>query len=201
MKTNERTTQSAALKRLPETFTLAHARKSGIAPTTLYRLRDAGEVSTIARGLYRKTDKPADLDLLEIAIRSPSATICLTSALARYGLTDAIPSAIDIAIPRGTRAPATATAAAWHHFDPDTFGIGRSTIQIEGSCERIGLYEPVRCIVDTFRLRGTEGTDQAIEALRRWLRTRGAQPAELMRMAEQLPRSEGPIRQALEYLL
>ncbi|MFA7267020.1 MAG: type IV toxin-antitoxin system AbiEi family antitoxin domain-containing protein [Candidatus Nanopelagicales bacterium] len=201
METNEHPIHSAALKQLPETFTLADARKSGIAPTTLYRLRDAGEVTTIARGLYRKTDKPADLDLLEIAIRAPLATICLTSALARYGLTDAIPSAIDIAIPRGTRAPATATAAAWHLFDPDTFTIGRSTIQVEGALERIGLYEPMRCIADAFRLRGTEGTDQAVEALRRWLRTRDAQPAALMRMAQQLPRAEGPTRQALEYLL
>ncbi|MHB2022630.1 MAG: hypothetical protein ACYCO3_04760, partial [Mycobacteriales bacterium] len=49
---------------------------------------------------------PVDSDLIEIAERVPHATLCLETALARHGLIDAIPVAIDIAIPRGSTRPA-----------------------------------------------------------------------------------------------
>jgi hypothetical protein len=47
----------------------------------------------------------ADLDLLLVAERAPLGTLCLTSALARHELTDEIPSACDIALPRGAWRP------------------------------------------------------------------------------------------------
>lgn len=89
------------------------------------------------------------------AIRRPDATICLTSALAHYDLTDAIPRALDIALPRGSRLPSTEAAIAWHLFDRETFDLGRTEIEIPGSALRIGIYSPERCIADAFRLRGT----------------------------------------------
>jgi hypothetical protein len=55
--------------------------------------------------------------------------------------------------------------------------------------------------VDAFRARGREGHEVGYEALRRWLRTRGAEPARLLEMAQQLPRGLTPIRLALEALL
>lgn len=47
--------------------------------------------------------------------------ICLASALTHHDLTDAIPAALDIAIPRWSRTPASTGAIAWHHFDRATF--------------------------------------------------------------------------------
>ena len=45
------------------------------------------------------------------------------------------------------------------------------------------------------------GDDEiATEALRNWLRLRGSRPAKLIEIARQIPRSEGPLRTALEYL-
>jgi predicted transcriptional regulator of viral defense system len=54
------------------------------------------------------TGKPADAppvddDLVEIAERVSRATLCLETALALHGLIDAIPAAIDIAVPRRQR--------------------------------------------------------------------------------------------------
>lgn len=189
------------LNALPETFSQAEAARLGLPPATLYRLRDAGRISAIARGLYKRTTDPADLDLLEIAIRAPNATLCLTSALARHGLTDAIPETIDIAIPRGSYAPGTTTPTTWHRFDRDTFNLGRTTIPIEGTLELIGIYDPERCIADMYRLRGVEGHEAATDALRRWLKMRGNSPADLLRVARKLPRAEGPIRRELAILL
>ncbi|MDI6024053.1 hypothetical protein QBL02_10900 [Leucobacter sp. UT-8R-CII-1-4] len=50
---------------------------------------------------------PADWEQIEAATRRPDATICLLSVLAHYDLTDAIPDALDVAIPRGARAQNT----------------------------------------------------------------------------------------------
>jgi predicted transcriptional regulator of viral defense system len=90
-------------KSLPPIFTYAQARAAGLSKHELYRRRDAGKLELIVRGLYRRADaEVADIDLIEIAARVPKATLCLTTALSRHGLSDEIPAVIDIAIPRGT---------------------------------------------------------------------------------------------------
>ncbi len=98
------------------------------------------------------------------------------------------PARIDLALPRGTRRPATSQTIQWHHFDGDTFTIGRSTTAIEGSDATVGLYSAERSIVDAFRLRSTVGYELGIEALRTWLRRRGSHPpSSLLSIADALP--------------
>lgn len=190
------------LSKLPQqVFRQTEAARAGINSRDLYRLRDAGAVEQISRGLYRRTDTPAvDLDLLEIALRSRTATICLTSALAHHGLVDAVPSRTDIAIPRGTRAPVTIAAVRWHRFDSASFDLGRAELPVEGAETTIGIYSAERSIVDAYRLRGIEGYEIATEALRNWLRRRDSNPSSLVVIAEGLPRASSPLRQALEFL-
>ncbi len=186
---------------LAETFSYAQARAAGLTRHRLYQLRDSGMIEQIDRGLYRRADADiGNLDLIAAATRIPSSTLCLGTALARHGLSDVIPSRIDIAIPRGHRRPATPATIQWHFFDPDTFEIGRDTIAV-GDHLRIGLYSPERCIIDAFRMRGIEGHEQAYEALRRWLKARGAQPGKLLKMAQQFPRAATPLRRALDAML
>jgi predicted transcriptional regulator of viral defense system len=185
---------------LGPTFSYDEARRAGWSKRSLYARRDAGEIEPIARGLYRWADaEPADLELVEIGRRSPFATICLASALARHELTDENPPSINIALPRTSRPPRTTAPVTWHRFAPETFDVGRNTMGVEDV--QIGLYSPERSIVDAFRLRHLYGDDLAVEALKRWLRRRGSQPAELLKVAHLFPRSEGPIRRALQILL
>jgi predicted transcriptional regulator of viral defense system len=165
----------------------------------LWRATRAGQYDRIARGLYLPADLAADWDWLEASSRRPDATICLTSALAHYDLIDDIPAALDIALPRGSRTPATSSAIRWHLFDRATFNLGRSTIAIPGTDQSIGIYSPERCIADAFRLRGELGYELGRDALRQWLRRRG-QPAALMTMAAQLPRAKKPLLDALQAL-
>jgi len=172
----------------------------GMSRSSFYRQARAGNYEKIARGLYLPADgNAADWDWLEAASRHPRATICLTSALAHYDLIDDIPAALDIAIPRGTRSPATTGAIKWHHFAADTFNLGRSKIRIPSSTMIIGIYSPERCIADAFRLRGNNGYELGRNALREWLR-RGGKPADLMAIATKLPRTRGPILQMLDAL-
>ncbi|MFB9713472.1 type IV toxin-antitoxin system AbiEi family antitoxin domain-containing protein [Arthrobacter methylotrophus] len=196
--------QSPLLDRLPRgPFSLSDAAEHGVSHTSLYRMRSAGLVERIGSGLYvTGTGLEADIDLLEASRKAPLATICLNSALARHGLIDEIPASIDLAIPRGRTPPLLLAPVTWHLFDKATFEIGRSTISVEGTDEaRIGIYSPERSIVDAFRLRSTTGYETGIEALRNWLKRPGSQPARLMEIASSVPRSKGPLRQALEVLL
>jgi predicted transcriptional regulator of viral defense system len=187
---------------LPATFSYSQARAAGLSDRRLYALRDAGLVDQLGRGLFQRADAAggADPDLVEIAHRASRATLCLTTALARHGLTDAIPAAIDVALPRGQRHPRTRAPVIWHAFAPETFDLGRAELHLTDQIS-IGLYSPERCIIDAFRLRHLEGPETAVEALRRWLRRRGSQPAGLLTLAHAFPKAEPALRAALEILL
>ncbi|KHL02682.1 hypothetical protein LK10_11770 [Sinomonas humi] len=183
-------------------FTLRDAVASGVSKSSLYRMVASGTVEMIGSGLFAAEGAlEGDPDLLEAAHKAPQATICLASALARHQLIDEIPSAVDLALPRGKTPPELTAPVRWHVFDRGTFALGRSMVKIEGSHgAEIGLYSAERSIVDAFRLRGTVGYETGVEALRNWLRRRGAQPSQLMEIASALPRAKGPLRQALEVL-
>lgn len=176
------------------------AEQAGLSRSTLYRAAREGRLERIARGIYLPADAPAaDWGWIEAATRRPEATICLTSALAHHDLTDTIPGALDIAIPRGKRTPSTTGAIAWHQFDRATFDIGREEMPVSGTDLTIGIYSPERSIADAFRLRGEVGYELAREALKEWLRL-GGKPAQMMEIASRLPRTKSPVLHALEVL-
>jgi predicted transcriptional regulator of viral defense system len=194
--------RNESLLALPVTFTYSQARRGGLTERQLYQLRDDGILEVLGRGLFRRTDTNAlaDADLLGIARRSPRATLCLTSALARHGLTDEIPATIDVALPRGTYRPAVRAPVTWHLFDRDTFEIGRTTVPLDEQTS-IGLYDAPRSIIDAARLRHREGSELVYSALRRWLSRRGSSPSELLAMARRFPQAERTLREAMEILL
>lgn len=185
---------------MPAIFTHADARSLGVSDRVLYGWRDRGQVEQLARGIFVQPDLPADPDLVEIAVRAPDATLCLTTALARHGLVDDISPTIDAALPRSRRAPRTTAPATWHRFDEDTFDIGRDEIMVYGKL-MIGIYDARRSIVDAFRLRHLCGEDLAVDAVRRWLAGRGNQPAELLDVARHFPTAEHSLRRVLQVLL
>lgn len=188
-------------RRLPAVFTYSEARTAGLSAERLYAWRDQGILDQVGRGLYRWSDADeVDQDLLEIAHRAPRGTLCLVTALARHGLTDTIPPQIDIAIPRGSRIPALRDTVSVHVFALDTFDVGRDELVI-GKNLSIGIYSPIRTLVDIIRLRHREGSDVAWQALRRWLARKGSQPAALLSMARQFHGAETAVRDALQFVL
>jgi predicted transcriptional regulator of viral defense system len=185
---------------LPETFTAAQASLGGLSRRGLVALERAGDVERVARGIYRRSSaEPVDHDLLEIAVKAHRPTLCLISALARHELTDQIPAVHDIALPRGEWRPVVSAAVRWHRFDPDTFDVGRTEIDVDAA-HRIGLYDAPRSIVDAYRLRHLVGAETANEALRRWLRA-GGRPALLLRCSTPFPQARSAILNALQVLL
>jgi len=186
------------LGKMPDTFRFSEALEH-INKRQFYNLLDSGRITPIARGLYRKSDWHGDEDLIEIASSAPRATIALRSALARHDLIDDIPDMLDIALPRGAWAPRIGTPVRWHRFDPNTFDVGRETLDI-GAGKEIGIYSAQRSIIDAYRLKHHEGIDLGNEALKRWLR-HGGQPSELLRMARSFPHAQRALQQTLTILL
>ncbi|MGH3755540.1 MAG: type IV toxin-antitoxin system AbiEi family antitoxin domain-containing protein [Pseudonocardiaceae bacterium] len=190
------------LAALPATFTTGQAELAGLWRRDLYGLRDDGVVSEISRGVYRKVQAPetAHLALLAVAHRAPSAVVCLISALALHELTDEVPAAVQIAVPRGTYRPRIAyPPTEVSEFDPRTFDLGVHEREVAPG-ERVRIYGPARSVVDVMRLRHRVGEPVALRALRHWVQRPEADLAELLDYARALD-VEGPVRQAVEAVL
>lgn len=191
-----------AVNELAPAFTLEDAREAGLSKDQVYSLLDRGEIERVGRGVYVRPDviPPAFTALAAATALRDDATLCLTSALVHHDLSDAIPFASDIALPRGTHQPAGLANVSWHSFDPKTFQIGREHVDA-GEGVMVAIYSAERTVVDCFRLMHQEGSDVAHKALRRWIRGRGNTPARLLKVAGSFPKALPRIRQALEVLL
>lgn len=186
---------------LPESFTTGQAAAAGLASTSLYRLRDRGEVAELSRGVWRWADAaPTPYEsLLAVTLRAPHGTVCLISALALHELTDELPSAVDLAVARGaTRPQVSYPPVALHVFEPDTFELRREQVEVAPG-EQVPVYDPARSVVDALRLRHQVGADIAYGALRRLLGRRRGAAREVLEVSRILD-CEGPTRGALEVL-
>lgn len=187
---------------LNSVFTLADARSAGIRKRDVYRMLETGEVERVGRGVFVFGDRlePSLVALAAASAVRPEATMCLTSALVYHELSDAIPIATDIALPRGVRNPAGIAHVGWHSFALATFEVGREKIPNDDELS-LAVYSAERTIVDCFRLAHIEGADVANLALRRWLAKRGNSPASLLKTGASFPKATARLRSALETLL
>lgn len=153
------------------TLRTSEARSRGVHPRTLRHLEASGAIDKVSRGLYRLADaEPTRHDDLSIvAKRSPKAVITLLSAFDVHDLTDEIPHAVYIALPRGIHAPRLdyPPLHTVHVSDP-AYNAGIDVHQICGV--DVSVYTAPRAVVDGFKFRSTIGVDVATEALKRYLK-------------------------------
>ena len=190
---------AATLMDLPTTFTTRTARRLSLHPRDLYRLRDDGDVLELSRGVFRRADAPVASmpDFLAVAYRVPTAIVCCVPALVVHNLTDEMPRAIQIAVPRGQRPPYIEyPPTEVFRFDITTFDLGLSAVEAAPG-EPVRIYSAERTVVDLMRLRRRLGDPLAFSALRRYLRRRDARPGELLSLARALD-VLGPLRMALD---
>ncbi|MGA5301126.1 type IV toxin-antitoxin system AbiEi family antitoxin domain-containing protein [Nucisporomicrobium flavum] len=186
---------------LPSTFTTGQARAAGLHPRDLYAAREGGGLIELSRGVFRRADAPAAAhpDLLAVSLRAPRAVVCLLSAAAVHDLTDEIPMAVQIAVPRRTWPPKLdhppVEVFVW---DPATFELGLDSVEVAPG-ERARIYSPGRTAVDLMRMRNKLGESVAHIALRRYLGRRDARIAELFAYAKALD-VLGPVRAVIDVL-
>ncbi|MEO8062767.1 MAG: type IV toxin-antitoxin system AbiEi family antitoxin domain-containing protein [Pseudomonadota bacterium] len=170
----------------------------GVHTDALYMLRDSGRIVELGRGLYRlaEADEAEHPDLALVAARAPDAAICLISALSYHDITTQIPSAVHLAVPRGSyhgiRLPIAVTV---YRFDPKTFNKGLETHRVGGM--PLKIYSAARTVVDCFKFRNKLGLDVALEALRLARQRKRVQNKELLHYARLL-RVETPMSPYLQ---
>ena len=187
---------------VPATFTTAQARLAGVHFRDLYAARDSGLLMELSRGLFRKSEAPTPTypDLLAISRRAPRAVVCLLSAAAVHELTDELPEAVQLAVPRGTWAPTiTFPPVEVFVWDRAHFELGISQVEAAPG-EPVRVYSPTRTVVDLMRLRLRIGEAPAHIALRRYLARPGARVSELMEFSAALG-VLGPVRTLVEALI
>lgn len=155
----------------------SQALAKGVHPEALYKLIKDGQLTRLARGLYRLTSAGefSYPDLAVVAAKAPDGVLCLVSALAFHGITTQIPRAVYLAVPRGRYAGLRLRTppVKVYRFDRPTFHQGIEVHKIDGGAVRV--YSVARTLVDCFKYRNKLGLDVAIEALR-FARTRKRTP-------------------------
>jgi len=146
----------------------AEAIQLGIAPRTLYELRDAGILVQVSRGLYRLADLPplSQPDLVTVALRIPRGIICLISALDFHDLTTQIPHAVYVALPGDSERPRLSDPPLrlfW--FSGQAYTAGVEEHELDGV--PIKIYSLEKTVADCFKYRNKVGMEVALEALRR----------------------------------
>ncbi len=173
----------------------------GIAPRTLYAMRDAGIIRRISRGVYQLASQelPGNPDLISVALRIPKAVICLISALHFYGMTTQIPHKVYIALPQSAERPRLEFPPldiVW--LSEKSYCAGITEQQVDDI--PIKIYSREKTIADCFKFRNKIGIDIALEALRDYLKLPDRQLDQLLVYAR-IDRVESLISRYLEALI
>jgi predicted transcriptional regulator of viral defense system len=157
----------------------------GLSRMHIWRLVREGQLERVGYGLYSLTQSgfTEQQSILEVAVKVPSAVLCLLSALRFHDLTTQSPFEVWIAIPRGTRYPRTATTRTRvFRFARNVYQAGIETHPIGGV--EVKVYSPAKTIADCFYFEKTVGLDVALEALRDAWRQRKVTMEQLYKYAE-----------------
>ena len=153
----------------------SQAKDLGIDPKTISQMRETGLLNKLSRGLYRLAGYPplAYPDLVIVASRVPKAVICLISALAFHDLTTQIPSKVYIALPQSIRRPRIERPRldiVW--LSEPSYGRGIEDHILDGV--KVPIYSKEKTVADCFKFRRKIGKDIAIEALKEYIESPGA---------------------------
>lgn len=170
---------------LPLFFRTDDLAEVGLTRHQIPSLLRRGEVQRVARGLYRRTDRPVtEMEtLLMVARMVPNGVFCLLTALRVHEIGTQSPAEVWVAIEHKAREPKTGPWKArflrWTGVSL-TYGVEERTV--EGV--RFRITSPARTIVDCFRFRNKIGLDVALEALHDGLRAKSVAVGEITRAAQ-----------------
>jgi predicted transcriptional regulator of viral defense system len=179
----------------------SQATAAGIAPRTLYWMRDHGYLDRLSRGVYhlRAHPLPANPDVVAVMQRIPKAIICLVSALEYYDVGTHIPGPIQIALPKGTKTPKIDRPRI-KVFRMSDKSLNEGVTRIEMAGTRIAVFTLAKTVADCFKFRNSIGLDIAVEALKEVVGARRETPGEIMKYAK-INRVDSVIRPYIEALL
>jgi predicted transcriptional regulator of viral defense system len=162
----------------------SEARRLGIHPQTLKRMKDEGILENPDRGLYhlKGFELQGDSDMILVAKLVPRAVFCLITALSFHNMTTQIPRKLYVALPQQVKEPVIKhppLEIVWLSESPYRAGIRHYAI---GS-ETVRVYDKAKTVTDCFKFRNKVGEDVAIEALKDYLQLPDRDIQELLEYA------------------
>lgn len=157
---------------------------AGIAPKTLYRLRDRGQIYSLSRGLYRINEEGMDAHstYVELAHKIPKGVFCLISALHFHEIGTQLPYDHWISLPQGVKeAKLDEYDIQYIHPNKELYQLGIEEHNISGAT--IKVYSPTKTVVDCFKHRNKVGIDVALEALKEAIQLKKTSRKELIELA------------------
>jgi predicted transcriptional regulator of viral defense system len=145
----------------------------GADASYLPHLARRGVLERVGRGLYSLPDSENATGLrsvVEVAVHSPRAVICLLTALGIHEIGTQLPPAVWVAIPSHGRYPTISTVVIEViQMVPRLLHLGVQERVIEGV--PVSITNAEKTVVDCFRYRSRVGIDVAIEALKDGMQT------------------------------
>ena len=191
----------ALLRKHKGVLRMSQALREGVGRSTLYAMRDTGELERLGRGLYRLKSMPplSHPDFVTVAAKIPRGVICLVSALAHHDLTTQVPHEVQIALERGSARPRLQYPPLrifW--FSAAAYRAGIEKVELDGVA--VQIYSPEKTVVDCFKYRNKLGMDVVLEAIRLWRDKRAGHAKALIDHARTC-RVEAVVRPYLEAVL
>lgn len=162
---------------------------AGFSAGLISYVSEAGHIDRISRGIYCTPDVFED-DFLVIGARWRKCIFSHNSALYLNGLSDRLPSAQSVTVPRGynpVRLIEEFPGIQIHWVRPDVYELGATNIMMP-SGNRVRCYKPERSIAELIRQRKLSGVDAQLmrDAIGGYFNSREKDIHELARMCEVL---------------
>lgn len=162
---------------------------AGFSAGLISYVSEAGHIDRISRGIYCTPDVFED-DFLVIGARWRKCIFSHNSVLYLNGLSDRLPSAQSVTVPRGynpVRLIEEFPGIQIHWVRPDVYELGATNIMTP-SGNRVRCYKPERSIAELIRQRKLSGVDAQLmrDAIGGYFNSREKDIHELARMCEVL---------------
>lgn len=165
-------------------LTSSEAKEAGVAYKTLQRMYQAGEIEKLEKGLYMDPDQMEDEYFLT-QYRCKKGIFSHETALYFHDLTDRTPFQLMLTIPSGynTRLLKEKTKFKFFYITEKLHLLGRVTMETPFG-HQIYVYDKERTICDCLKKKDQLDTDLVNEAVKRYMKTPGADYAKLIKYAE-----------------
>ncbi|HKK95148.1 MAG TPA: type IV toxin-antitoxin system AbiEi family antitoxin domain-containing protein [Anaerovoracaceae bacterium] len=165
-------------------LTSGEAKEAGVAYKTLQRMYKAGEIEKLEQGLYMDHDQMEDEYFLT-QYRCKKGIFSHETALFFHDLTDRTPLQLMLTIPSGynTRLLKEKTKFKFFYITEKLHLLGRITMETSFG-HRIYVYDKERTICDCLKKKDQLDIDLVNEAVKRYMKTPGADYAKLLKYAD-----------------
>lgn len=165
-------------------LTSGEAKEAGVDYKTLQRMYQLGEIEKLGQGLYMDPEQMED-DYFITQYRCKKGIFSHETALYFHDLTDRTPFQLMITIPSGynTRLLKDKETYRFFYIAKELHSLGKIIMETPFG-HKVNVYDKERTICDCLKKRNQLDGDIVTEAVKRYLKTPGADYAKFLRYAE-----------------